>query len=251
MDASKAACLNFDEEAPSGTNSQLTLTTDTGNFVAIALIIPLDATERNQVVEMSVANLNSPDFPYRTRRTVKPDSMDSSREIARDLLLEILEDAHWAPSHGLTQPWRFHVFTGEARNRLSEALQTLYDQITPAAEVRPEKRAKLRKNSNLAQAVIAVAAHLDPGGKVSNLDELCSTACAVQNLLLSAHQRGLGSFWATPTVACSQEFVAWLGLDSTYCSLGLVFLGYPKEGSEPKSIRVPLEERVTFHGSGS
>jgi nitroreductase len=220
-------------------------------FFAIKIIILLDASERNQVDEMSAANLNSSDFPYRTRRTVKPDFMDSSREITRDLLLEILEDAHWAPSHGLTQPWRFHVFTGEARDRLADALQTLYDQITPAAEIRPEKRAKLRENSNRAQAVIAVAAHLEAGGKVSRLDELCSTACAVQNLLLSAHQRGLGSFWATPPVACSQEFVTWLGLDFTYCSLGIVFLGYPKEGLAPRSIRVPLKERVTFHGSNS
>jgi nitroreductase len=198
---------------------------------------------------MSAKNANSQDFPYRTRRTVKPDWMDSSRAISRELLLEILEDAHWAPSHGLTQPWRFHIFTGEARARLGEALQNIYDQVTPAAEVRPEKRAKLRGNLNQAPAVIAVAAHLEAGGKVSKLDELCSTACAVQNLLLSAHQRGLGSFWATPPAACSEEFVAWLGLDFTYCSLGLIFLGYPKEGSEPKSIRVPLEERVTFHGS--
>ena len=190
------------------------------------------------------------DFPYRTRRTVKPALMDSSREIARDVLLEILEDAHWAPTHGLTQPWRFHVFTGEARTRLADALQTLYDQITPDADIRPEKRAKLRENVNQAQTIVAIAAHLE-GGKISRLDELCGTACAVQNLLLSAHQRGLGSFWATPPVACSQEFTAWLGLDSTHCSLGLVFLGYPKETVAPRSIRVPLEERVTFHSSSS
>ena len=191
------------------------------------------------------------DFPYRTRRTVKPALMDSSREIAHDLLLEILEDAHWAPTHGLTQPWRFHVFTGEARPRLADALQNLYDQITPAAEIRLEKRSKLRENLIRAQAIIAIAARFEVGGKVSRLDELCGTACAVQNLLLSAHQRGLGSFWATPPVACSEEFTAWLGLDSTHCSLGLVFLGYPKEIPPPSSTRVPLKERVTFHSSSS
>jgi nitroreductase len=193
----------------------------------------------------------STDFPYRTRRTVKPALMDSSREIAHELLIEILEDAHWAPTHGLTQPWRFHVFTGAARTGLADALQSLYDQITPVAEVRPEKRAKLRQNLEQAQAVIAIAAHWEPGGKVSNLDEICATACAVQNLLLSAHQRGLGSFWSTSAVACSQEFTAWLGLDSDDCSLGLVFLGYPKEGPASKSIRVPLEERVTFHSTST
>lgn len=189
------------------------------------------------------------DFPYRTRRTVKPALMDHGREISRHLLLEILEDAHWAPTHGLTQPWRFHVFTGQARIRLADALQNLYDQVTPAAEIRPEKRAKLRENLNQAPVAVAVVARLETGGKVSKLDELCSTACAVQNLLLSAHQRGLGSFWSTPPVVCSQEFTSWLGFDSTHCSLGLIFLGYPKELPAGGSIRVPLEERVTFHGS--
>jgi nitroreductase len=188
----------------------------------------------------------SPDFPYRTRRTIKPVLMDSSRAIAHELLVEILEDAHWAPTHGLTQPWRFHVFVSEARTRLAGVLQTLYDQITPMSEVRPEKRTKLRDNCLQAQAVVTVAAHSEPGGKISRLDELCSTACAVQNLLLSAHQRGLGSFWATPPVACSQEFTTWLGLDSTHCSLGLIFLGYAKDSPAP-SNRVPLEERMTFH----
>jgi nitroreductase len=188
----------------------------------------------------------SADFPYRTRRTIKPPHMDSSREIAHELLVEILEDAHWAPTHGLTQPWRFHVFTGQARARLAAALQTLYDQITPVTEVRPEKRAKLGENCLQAPVVVAIAAHSEPGGKISRLDELCSTACAVQNLLLSAHQRGLGSFWATPPVACSQEFTTWLGLDSTHCSLGLVFLGYANDSPAP-SIRVPLEKRITFH----
>src|SRR5271156_1105179 len=117
-----------------------------------------------------------PPFPYRTRRTIKPAFMDGSREIAHELLVEILEDAHWAPTHGLTQPWRFNVFTGEARTRLADALQTLYDQITPAVEFRPEKREKLRENLHQAKAVVAIAARLGFGGKISKLDELCGTA---------------------------------------------------------------------------
>jgi nitroreductase len=173
--------------------------------------------------------------------------MDSSREIAHELLVEILEDAHWAPTHGLTQPWRFHVFVGGGRTRLADALQSIYDGTTPQGEVRPEKRAKLREGLLQAPVCIAVSALTDGGGKISRLDELCATACAVQNLLLSAHQRGIGSFWSSPPVACSSEFTTWLGLDSRHTSIGLVYLGYLKDGEAPRSIRVPLEERVTFH----
>jgi len=187
------------------------------------------------------------DFPYRTRRTVKPPQMDGAREVSRDLLCEMLEDAHWAPTHGLTQPWRFHVFTGDSRALLADTLQALYDKITPPAEAKPDKRAKLRDNPLAAPVVIAVAAYVEPGGKISELDELCATACAVQNLTLSAHQHGLVSFWATPPVASSPGFLATLGLDSAHRSLGLVFLGYPKDGVIPKSTRLPLDQRVTFH----
>jgi nitroreductase len=188
-------------------------------------------------------------FPYRTRRTIKPALMDSTREIAHALLVEILEDAHWAPTHGLTQPWRFDVFVGGGRLRLAEAIQSLYDRTTPESEVRPEKRAKLRDNLVQAPVCIAVAALTESGGNISRMDELCATACAVQNLLLSAHQRGVGAFWSTPPVACSPEFTAWLGLDPRHTSLGLVYLGFPKEGVAPRSTRVPLEERVRFHPS--
>lgn len=186
-------------------------------------------------------------FPYRSRRTIKPALMDSGREVPRDVLLEILEDAHWAPSHGLNQPWRFHVFTGEGRSRLAGALQSLYDQVTPEAEVRPEKRAKLGDGLLQAPVCVAVTAQADSGSKVSRMDEICATSCAVQNLLLSAHQRGIGSYWSTPPAACGPEFVNWLGLDPKHIALGLVYLGYPKAGMAPTSTRVPLAERVTFH----
>jgi nitroreductase len=185
-------------------------------------------------------------FPYRTRRTIKPILMDSSREIAHELLVEILLDAHWAPTHGLTQPWRFHVFTGAARLRLADALQLLYDRTTPEGEIRPEKRAKLRESLLQAPVCVAISALTQSGGKISRLDELCATACAVQNLMLSAHQRGIGSFWSTSPVSCHEEFTAWLGLDTRYTSLGVAYLGFPKDGVAPSSTRVPLGERVSF-----
>ena len=39
-------------------------------------------------------------------------------EIPREWIEELLDAAHWAPNHKLTHPWRFHVFSGEGRERL-------------------------------------------------------------------------------------------------------------------------------------
>ncbi|HEY8966613.1 MAG TPA: nitroreductase [Candidatus Methylacidiphilales bacterium] len=187
---------------------------------------------------------------FRTRRTVKPPQMDPSRAIPQDVLEELLEDAHWAPTHGLTQPWRFHVFAGTARERLAAELVAIHDRIVPESPAKAEKREKMRAAALAAPAAVAVLARVEPEAtrKISELEEIEATACAVQNLMLSAHARGIGSFWATPPAACSGEFAARLGLaPAEHRALGIVYLGYPKPGLDFASTRVPLAERVTFH----
>lgn len=185
---------------------------------------------------------------FRTRRSIKPAAMDPDRPVPRETLLEILADAHAAPTHGLTQPWRFHVFTGEARARLVNALQSTYDKLNPVESRNADKRAKLAVNPRLAPVVIAVAAKIVPGGKIPEIEEIAATACAVQNLMLSAHQRGVGSYWSSPPVALSEPFGALLGLDSTHRMLGLVYLGYVAADQTPAAlVRNPLSDHVVFH----
>src|SRR5438552_14357780 len=56
----------------------------------------------------------------RTRRAIKQYLQDP---IPREWIEELIDAAHWAPNHHLTHPWRFHVFTGEGRERLVGARQ--------------------------------------------------------------------------------------------------------------------------------
>ena len=58
----------------------------------------------------------------RNRRTIKPAAM-ADEELPVDLLETLLENANWAPTHGLTEPWRFKVFRGAARARLADTLK--------------------------------------------------------------------------------------------------------------------------------
>lgn len=187
---------------------------------------------------------------FRTRRTLKPIAMDPAREIPRPLLEEMLGDAIWAPTHGLTQPWRFHVFdTLEARDRLAEALVGIYDAATPEAQRDSGKRAKLADGPRRAPVVIALLARVVPGGKIQEWEEIAAASCAAQNLMLSATEKGIGSFWSSPPAACGPDFAAWLGAGTNDRPLGLIYLGWPIAGSPtPTSIRAPLSERVVWHG---
>jgi nitroreductase len=186
---------------------------------------------------------------FRSRRSFKPVAMDPARELPRELLTELLTDAHWAPTHGLTQPWRFQVFaTLPARERLAAGLQLIYDAITPTAKRDPAKRAKLAASPRSAPVVIALLAHVQPGGKIPDWEEIAATSCAAQSLMLSAHAHGVASYWSSPPAATSPEFVRWLGLDETHRAMGLLYLGYASPSAAvPTSTRLPLNERVTWH----
>ncbi len=183
----------------------------------------------------------------RGRRTGKPAIMDPDREVPRALLEQLLANATWAPSHGLTEPWRFHVFTGKSRNRLAAGMPLLYDQVTPPAEVRPDKREKLGAQPLMAPVLIALGMMHQPGGKIPEAEDLMAVACAVQNLHLSAHAAGLAGFWSSPPLLSAPEAGPVLGMADGEKCLGLFYLGWPRPGSPaPHSARRPLAEKVTW-----
>ena len=183
----------------------------------------------------------------RSRRSIKPADMDAGREIDRSLLLELLEDAAWAPTHGLTEPWRFRIYTGEARMSLASALQGLYRQTTPPAEFREDKFEKLGINPTLAPVIVIAWVEPQQGGKIPEIEEIEAGACALQNLSLSATAAGIGSFWSSPPLMYTSEFKEWLGIDAHHHCLGLIYLGYPRtDRPSPRSARSPISDKITW-----
>ncbi|KXU34152.1 hypothetical protein AXK11_08910 [Cephaloticoccus primus] len=187
---------------------------------------------------------------FKTRRTVKPAFMDTTRELPLELLDQVLEDGHWAPTHGLTQPWRFHVFHGRAKLvELSEALQSIFRATVPVEAQDQGTRDKLIAYPQQSAAAIALLAHAPTASRIPEWEEVAATCCAAQNLMLSAHSHGLGSFWSTTPICTTPEFVRWLGADpESDRALGVVYLGWPKPAAKlPAAPRVPLAERTTWH----
>lgn len=184
----------------------------------------------------------------RSRRSIKPFDMDASRAVDRTLILELLENANHAPTHGLTEPWRFHLFTGDSRRTLAETMARLYRETTPEAEFREDKVRKMSENPLLAGAVIALGMARRGGAKIPELEEIEAVACAVQNLALSVTASGLAGYWSSPPLVYTRQFADWLGLGPEDRCLGLFYLGWPKEGfTMPKASRKPVAEKITWH----
>ena len=175
----------------------------------------------------------------KNRRTIYPEKY-SSRVVQKDIIEKLLNSAIWAPTHGKTQPWRFHVFMEDGRKTLSSALGDIYESLFKNESYVELKHKKLLNRPLLSSAVIAVSMSRDPSGKIPENEEIEAVACAMQNMLLSATAYGLGTFWSSPKVIYTDHMNRFLNLDNDDKCLGLLYIGYPSE-EWPLGQRKPIE----------
>jgi len=184
-------------------------------------------------------NLSDTNELIRDRRTVAPENY-SGRKVHREVVQEILRNATWAPTHGMTQPWRFKVFMGEGVKMLGEMLPVWYKNFVSEDKFSQKKFEKLKARSSFCSVIISVGMEPDPNGRIIELEEIEAVACAVQNMYLTCTAHGLGALYSTPGFIYSDEVRKFMGLDEGGKCLGLFFMGYP-EGEWPKGHRKPLE----------
>lgn len=182
----------------------------------------------------------------RRRRTIKPADM-STKPVENVHLAAILENGNWAPTHGMTEPWRFFVFTGDGRQRLADFCQGLYKKLTPEDQVRPDKYEKLGKQPLLAPVVIAIGMKRQEIEKIPEIEEIEAVACAVHNMHLTASALGMAGFWSSPPISYASEMSEWLGMtDPRDKCLGFFYLGWPENEEWPESTRGNVADKVTF-----
>lgn len=175
----------------------------------------------------------------RNRRTIYPEQF-SSRKVHREQVELIINNALWAPTHGNTQPWRFHVFMDGGLSKLSTFLGDTYLKLVPEEEQNDMKLAKLISRPSKSTAVIVVSMERQPSEKILEIEEVEAVACAIQNMQLTATAYGLGAMWSTPKIIYSNEMNSFLGLGEKDKCLGLIYLGYP-DIEWPKAHRKPME----------
>jgi len=180
----------------------------------------------------------------RHRRTIYPKDY-TDRVVQREMVERILTNATWAPTHGMTQPWRFSVYTGEGRVALSTFLGEEYRRITPAEKFLPKKFETMTQRPLQSSVVIGIGMERDQSARISERDELLATACAVQNMYLTCTAYGLGAFWSTGGALTGDGMRRFQGLGEQGQALGLFYMGYPAV-EWPKGYRKPLDQLVRW-----
>ena len=164
-------------------------------------------------------------------------------ELPRETIQKLLDAGNQAPNHHRVRPWRFFVLTGEARNRLGDAMTASLRDREPASK--PEQLEKTRALPLRAPLIIAVGVDAPTEERIIEIENVCAAAAACQNILLAAHALGLGAIWRTGVWARDAKVKEFFGLAPERDLIAFIYLGIPD--GEPKiNERPPVEDRVTW-----
>ncbi|MBZ0284967.1 MAG: nitroreductase family protein [Anaerolineae bacterium] len=180
-----------------------------------------------------------------------------SEPVTREIIEQVLKAAIWAPSAHNRQPWRFVVIeTQSQKEHLAGAMgirlrRDLEADSVPEAIIEADVSRSYERMTN-APVLIALCltmADMDiyPDERRSHNEYVMavqSTAMAGQNLLLAAHEAGLGACWMCAPLFCPDVVKTALGLAKDWQPQALLTMGYPAETRE--KTRKPLEMSVIW-----
>jgi nitroreductase len=180
----------------------------------------------------------------RARRSV---SALTDQVPTRETVQCIIEAAVWAPNHHLTEPWRFHILAGEAREAMGDAIaDALADDLDLGDPINVGEVKAARMKLRRAPVVIVVSQEGNPDPVVDR-ENYAACCCATQNLLLAAHAEGLAAKWRTGAMARYPAAREYLGLGDRDHIVAYVYLGYPAP-SAPPDTRTREAPRINWLG---
>jgi len=163
-----------------------------------------------------------------------------AQPVPQKAIEEVLVAAGWAPSAHNAQPWRFTVVADPSvKRQLAEAMSESWaaDMVKDGLTVESEKfKFRLER---FATAPVLILACLTMEGMVNFSDEkrqrcerdlaMQSFGAALENMLLAAHDLGLGACWFCAPAFCKETVRKVLKIPVEVEPEALILMGYPVE----------------------
>jgi nitroreductase len=140
-------------------------------------------------------------------------------------LENICRAALHASDHALLRPWKFLVLEGESRQTLGD----LFVESERAREgiLSPDREERVRSAPLRAPMVIVAIADVRDHHKVPAIEQILSTGCAAQLMLVAAQAQGYGGIWRTGAAAYDPLVAAGLGLRESERIVAFLYVGTP------------------------
>jgi len=171
----------------------------------------------------------------RSRRTVK---LFLQTPVDRQVILDAIEVARWAPNHHLTEPWHFYLLGEKAMKANVELIR----QITAEKKDAGKADFKAKAATDIPGWLVLTCRNSDD--EVMQRENYASCCCAMQNLMLYLSEAGVGSKWATGAIVEDKRFFDMLGVDQEHeFIVGVLRYGYSK--ITPIQARKEVSDIVT------
>src|SRR5690625_2701825 len=121
----------------------------------------------------------------RERRAIKKHYTDKT--VAKDMVYGLLEDAIWAPTHGLRQPWRFIIVGKDQKASFAKKIASTY------AEDRQENLESFLNEPNAIRGGIMEEPRLQKQWE----ENYSAVSSMIQSFWLLAWEQELGVVWKT------------------------------------------------------
>lgn len=152
-----------------------------------------------------------------SRRSVRKFKADLPPD---ELVMRVLEAGVWAPSGMNNQPWAFVLVKDPlVKEELSKL--TLYSDI-------------------ILSAPVCIAVFLDHRRSYDYVKDVQAIGACIQNMLLAAHELGLGAVWLGEILKNKEAVRKLLKVPENCELMAVVALGYPDE-TPSSGKRRPLE----------
>lgn len=175
------------------------------------------------------------------RRSVFP-QFYTGEKVDDAIVKQMIINATWAPTHKLTQPWRFIVFTGKGINRLAQDQAALYQEVASRdGSFRQDKYESLMKKPLLSSHIIVVCMVRDPRKSVPEVEEVGAVFCAIENMYLTAQGYGVGCYLSTGGITYFEEAKTIFGLEREDKIIGFMHVGTPREQPRGAARKSPEE----------
>lgn len=171
----------------------------------------------------------------RERRTIHNFQPDVP---TKDIILDAIEVACWAPNHKMTEPWRFYLLGPETAKVVVDINAEL------VAQKRGERAGEIKRERWRKMPGWLVVTSQKSEKPLREEEDYAATSCAIQNLMLYLWTQGIGMKWGTGPAIRDDRFYELLGIDpTTEKVVGLFWYGYASE--VPKACpRKPIAELI-------
>lgn len=163
------------------------------------------------------------------------------KPIAEKEMRDIIQSGIKAPSAKNRQPWKFVVIQGKAKEEMLKAFRQGIEREEKESALLPQSKqhiAAAKYTIDIMAEAPTIVFVLNSLGKsimeeltaeerVSEICNVQSISAAIQNMLLSAAEKGIGSLWICDIYFAYQELCTWLDCDGQL--IAAIAFGYPDE----------------------